>query len=169
MAWPSPEPTTLNVHCGPHSALTLPRRNPSDLDSAVRPFAPPETGTALPTETTRLRPSGRNLRRSLHDGTTEVEFDWHGSGVRILATNTEMTEDNVTTYRIVEGDPLSATVNCRVAVALVRPGWNIEVRAESTMTCDAEQFVVTSTLDAFEDGGRVHARTFTHRFPRDGA
>ena len=169
MAWPSPEPTTLNVHCGPHSTLTLPRRNPSDLDSAVRPFAPPETGTALPTETTRLRPSGRNLRRSLHDGTTEVEFDWHGSGVRILATNTEMTEDNVTTYRIVEGDPLSATVNCRVAVALVRPGWNIEVRAESTMTCDAEQFVVTSTLDAFEDGGRVHARTFTHRFPRDGA
>jgi hypothetical protein len=169
MAWPSPEPTTLSVHCGPRSTLTLPRRNPSDLDGALRSFGPPETGTALATETTRLRPSGRNLRRSLHDGTTEVEFDWHGSGVRILATNTEMTEDNITTYRIVEGDPLSATVNCRVAVTLVRPGWNIEVRAESTMTCDAEQFVVTSALDAFEDGGRVHARTFTHRFPRDGA
>ena len=54
-------------------------------------------------------------------------------------------------------------------MTLVRPGWDIEVRAESTMTCDAEQFVVTSTLDAFEDGGRVHARTFTHRFSRDGA
>ena len=80
-----------------------------------------------------------------------------------------MTEDSITTYRIAEGDPLSATVNCRVSVTLVRPGWNIAVRAQSTMTCDAQQFLVTSTLDAFEDDVRVHARAFTHRFPRDGA
>ncbi len=169
MAWPSPEATTLTVHCGPKSTLTLPRREPSDLDEALTPFGAPETGTALPTEITRLRKGGRSLRRSLHDGTTEVEFDWHGSGIRILATNTEMTEDSITTYRIAEGDPLSATVSCRVSVTLVRPGWNIAVRAQSTMTCDAQQFLVTSTLDAFEDDVRVHARAFTHRFPRDGA
>jgi hypothetical protein len=169
MAWPSPEPTTLTVHCGPRSTLALPRRRATELDETLKPFGAPETGTALATETTRLRQGGRNLRRNLHDGTTEVEFDWHGSGARILGTNTEMTEDNVTTYRIVEGDPLSAAVNCRVAVSLKRPGWKNEVRAESTMTCDAEHFLVTSTLDAFEDDGRVHARTFTHRFPRDGA
>jgi hypothetical protein len=80
-----------------------------------------------------------------------------------------MTEDSITTYRIVEGDPLSATVICRVTVTLVRPDWNIEVRAQSTMTCDAREFLVTSTLDAFEDEVRIHARAFTHRFPRDGA
>ncbi len=32
-------------------------------------------------------------------------------------------------------------------------------RASSTMTCDAERFTVTSTIDAFHDGVRVHART----------
>jgi hypothetical protein len=37
------------------------------------------------------------------------------------------------------------------------------------MTCDAREFLVTSTLDAFEDEVRIHARAFTHRFPRDGA
>ena len=81
-----------------------------------------------------------------------------------------MSEENVTTYRIVEGDPLSATVICRVDG--VAGASRLEHRRSgptSTMTCDAEQFVVTSTLDAFEDDVRVHARTFTHRFPRDGA
>src|SRR6202012_3571181 len=58
MAWPSPEATTLTVHCGPKSTLTLPRREPSDLDEALTPFGAPETGTALPTEITRLRQGG---------------------------------------------------------------------------------------------------------------
>ena len=89
-------------------------------------------------------------------------------GTRILATDTEMGEENVTTHRIVEGDPLSATVVCRVVVSLARPGWNTRVEAASTMTCDAERFIVTTTLDAFEDDVRVHARTYTHQFPRDG-
>ena len=36
------------------------------------------------------------------------------------------------------------------------------------MTCDAERFTVTSVLDAFEDNVRVHTRSWTHEFPRDG-
>ncbi len=90
------------------------------------------------------------------------------SATRIIATGTEMGEENVTTYRILEGDPLSATVTCRVEVSLARAGWNTRTRATSTMTCDRERFTVTTTLDAFEDNVRVHARTHTHQFPRDG-
>ena len=37
------------------------------------------------------------------------------------------------------------------------------------MTCDAERFTVTTTLEAFEGDARVHAATHTHHFPRDGA
>ena len=33
MAWPSPEPTTLTVHCGAASVLSLPRRRASELDA----------------------------------------------------------------------------------------------------------------------------------------
>ena len=100
----------------------------------------------------------------------EVEFDWHGWRTRILDTDTEMGEQNVTSYRIVEGDPLSATVICDVDVSLARPGWGeTRTRATSTMTCDAERFTVTTTIDAFHDGVRVHARAYTHQFPRDGA
>jgi len=79
-----------------------------------------------------------------------------------------MGEENVTTYRIVEGDPLSATVICSVEVSLARPGWNTRTVATSTMTSDAERFLVTTTLDAFDENVRIHARTYTHHFPRDG-
>lgn len=168
LAWPSPQATMLTVVCGPRSVLSLPRRHPSELDADLAPFESPETGTPLASETTMLRDGGRAVRRNLHNSELEVEFDWHGSRTRILATDTEMGEDNTTRYRIVEGDPLSATVTCRVEVTLSRPGWETRTLAASTMTCDAEQFVVTSTLDAFADGVRIHARTWTHRFPRDG-
>ena len=113
MAWPSPEPSTLTVLCGPRSILSLPRRRPSELDAQLQPFGAPESGTPLASEKTMLRDGGRHVRRDLHNGEIEVEFDWHASRTRIVATDTEMGEENVATYRIVEGDPLSATVSCR--------------------------------------------------------
>lgn len=172
MAWPSPEPVTLTVHCGSHSSLTLPRRHPSELDEQLPAFGEPETGTELPHETTMARGAGwgggRRVSRNLASGEAEIEFDWRPTGTRILATDTEMRENNITRYRIVEGEPLTATVLCDVEVALTRPGWNTRVEAKSAMTCDAEHFTVTSSLDAYEDDVRVCARTFINRFPRDG-
>ena len=123
MAWPSPEPSTLTVVCGPQSVLSLPRRRPSELDARLPSFEAPETGTPLATEKTMQRDGGRRVRRDLSSGEIEVGFDWHGSRTRILATDTEMGEENVTRYRIIEGEPLSATVICEVEVSLARPGW----------------------------------------------
>ena len=168
MAWPSPEPSTLSVVCGSRSVLSLPRRRGSELDAQLPPFAAPESGTPLASEKKMLRDCGRRVRRDLSNGAIEVEFDWHGSRTRIIATDTEMGEENVATYRIVEGDPLSATVICNVEVSLARPGWNTRTVATSTMTCDAERFTVTTRIDAFHDNVRIHARSYTHEFPRDG-
>jgi hypothetical protein len=168
-AWPSPEPVTLSVHCGEASVLTLPRRTPNPLDAALAQFGQPETGTALAHETVWLRPGSRHARRDLSTGELQIEFDWHPSSTRISDTNTEMGEENVTTYRIVGGDPLSATVVCRVTTTLDRLGWQTRVQAVSTMTSDRHHFTVTTTLDAFEGETRVHSRTVTDRFPRDGA
>ena len=108
------------------------------------------------------------MQRNLATGETEVEFDWRPTGARILATNTEIREDNITWYRIVEGDPLSATVVCEVEVSLDRAGWNTRTRATATMTSDVDRFIVTTTLDAFEDNVRVFARTYTFEFPATG-
>jgi putative CocE/NonD family hydrolase len=166
--WPSPESGVLTVHSGSGSVLTLPRRLVGADESPAPAFGPPESGEPLQSETTMLRDGGRQVRRDLDDGTTEVEFDWHPSRVRILSTGTEMGEENVTLYRVRDGDPLSASVDCRATVTLDRPGWNIRGEARSTMTCERDAFTVTTSLDAYEDDVRVHARTVTHRFPRDG-
>ena len=115
-----------------------------------------------------LRDGGRTVIRDLATGETTIRFDWRPSRVRLVDTNTEMGEDNVSTYRIVEGDPLSATVVCRASVMLSRPGFDTRIEASTTMSCDREDFVVTTTLDAFDDGVRVHARAQTDRFRRDG-
>jgi uncharacterized protein len=166
--WPSPEAGVLTVHCGPECVLTLPRRLVGADEAPVPAFGPPQSGEPLPSETTMRRDGGRQVRRDLDDGTTEVEFDWHPSRVRILSTGTEMGEENVTLYRVRDGDPLSASVACRATVTLDRPGWHIRGEARSMMTCERDAFTVTTSLDAYADDVRVHARTVTHRFPRDG-
>ena len=169
MIWPSPEPVTVTLHGG---SLSLPRRGSSELDDQLRPFGEPESGTPLATETTKARGSGRGggrrVRRDLSTGETEVEFDWRPSGARIIATDTEMAEDNITWYRITDGDPLSASVASDVEVSLERPGWSTRVRATGTMTSTSDRFIVTTSLEAFEGNVRVFARTYTYEFPRDG-
>ena len=115
-----------------------------------------------------IRDGGRTVRRDLGTGATEVCFDWHPSRTRILVTGTEMGEENVTTYSIVDGDPLSAPCTAGSSSPLSAPGWSTRTEATSTMTCDRDRFTVTTALDAFEDGVRVHAATHVHHFPRDG-
>ena len=44
-----------------------------------------------------VRAGGRRVRRDLAGGWVEVEFDWHPSSTRIVATDTDMGEENVTT------------------------------------------------------------------------
>ena len=167
LVWPSPEAGVLTVHAG---VLSLPCRDPRALDpEPFEPFAVRRRpGRRRRARSTMLRDGGRTVRRDLGTGETMVTFDWHPSRVRLLDTGTEMGEENVSTYRIIEGDPLTATVVCRATVTLSRPGFEIRVEASTTMSCDRERFLVTTTLDAFEEGVRVHARAQTDRFERDG-
>jgi uncharacterized protein len=166
MVWPGPEAGVLTVRGG---ELALPVRGPSALDDTLESFEAPEAGVSPATETTMARDGGRTVTRDLATGETTVTFDWHPSRVRLCDAGTEMGEENVSVYRIVEGDPLSATVVCRAAVTLSRPGFDTRVETSTTMSCDREDFLVTTTLDAFEAGVRVQARAQTDRFRRDGS
>jgi len=75
---------------------------------------------------------------------------------------------DLTTYRVVDGDPLSASVRCRCASTLPRGDWHTRVATDSHMTVTATHFLVTHALDAYEGDERVYARTWTLTFPRDG-
>jgi uncharacterized protein len=165
-AWPSPEPVTLTVH---GARLTLPVR-PRPPDEREPPlFGEPEW--AEPLEIEAIEP-GRTSRRHSHDpdtGAHEVRFEWDVGGHRRLPEfGTEMLDTNETTYRIVDGDPLSASVHVRCATGLGRGDWQTRVETESRMSSTATELLVTQRLDAFEGGERVYSRAWELEFPRDG-
>jgi hypothetical protein len=168
-AWPSPEPVTLTLHAGAGCRLELPLRAPRGEDAALAPFAEPEQSAPLEVEVLRSDPTRRTLTRDMATGAHELAFAWDVGGHRRLAADgTEMDDTNLTSYRIVEGDPLSASVRVRCSSALAHDGWHARVATDSAMTATATEFVVTHVLEGYEGEERVFARTWTLRFPRDG-
>jgi putative CocE/NonD family hydrolase len=163
-AWPSPEPVTLTLHAG---SLALPVR-PARDEPAPASFGPPEQAEPLAAEV--ISP-GRTSRRQTYDlatGAHELRFEWDvGGHRRLVGAGTEMDDTNVTTYRIVEGDPLSAEVHVECSSALGRGDWRTRVVTDSRMTSTAREFLVTQRLDAYEGDERIHSRTWDLRFPRD--
>jgi len=166
--WPSPEPFTLTLHVGPASRLVLPVRPPRPDDEPQPAFGRPEWADPLAVEVLR---AGRTTRTHTHDlatGAHELRFEWDVGGHRRLAeTGIEMDDTHVTTYRIVDGDPLSASVRVQCSSALGRGDWRVRVETDSLMTSTATEFLVTHCLDAFEGEARVASRSWTLAFPRD--
>jgi uncharacterized protein len=161
-AWPSPEPVTITLHAG---RLTLPTRRPGD-DEQPR-FGPPEWAAPLEVET--ITPGRTTRSRTDDGGARELRFEWDVGGHRRLkGGGIEMDDTHVTTYRIVDGDPLSARVTVECSSALSRGAWRTRVHTHSEMTATAAEFVVEQRLDAYEGDERIASRSWTLRFPRDG-
>jgi hypothetical protein len=168
--WPSPAPVALTVFAGPASRLELPVRAPrDDADAALAPFGEPEWSEPLGQEVLRSDPTSRTLARDLATAAHELDFRWDVGGHRRLdGDGPELDDTNVTTYRIVEGDPLSASVRCRCESTLARGDWHTRVETDSRMTATATDFLATHSFDAYEGDERVYARTWTLTIPRDG-
>jgi hypothetical protein len=160
---------TLTVYAGTGSRLALPVRAPRDSDAALAAFGEPEWSEPIEQEVLRSDPTSRTLGRDLAGGAQEVRFQWDVGGHRRLALGgPELDDTNRTSYRIVEGDPLSAGVRVRCESTLARDDWHTRIETDSHMTATATEFLVSHTLDAYEHDERVYARTWTLRFPRDG-
>jgi hypothetical protein len=167
-AWPSPEPVTLTVVSGCASRLELPVRVVPPADARPRAFGAPECAPELAQETLASGPTGRTVTRDLASGAAEATFDWIDSRSRLTKSATELAERNRVRYRLIEGNPLSAEASCEVGVELARGEWRTRVEVRSAMTCDAERFLITTELDAYEGGTRAHSRRWTHAIARDG-
>jgi uncharacterized protein len=156
--WPSPEPVTLALRGG---RLTVPTRPPKTDD--LPEFGPPEWAQPLAVETMA---AGRTSRRIVPG---QMRFEWDVGGHRRLKdSGIEMDDTNVTTYRIADGDPLSASVRVECSSALGRGAWRTRVETDSEMTATTTEFVVEHRLDAYEGDELIRSRSWSLRFPRDG-
>ena len=132
-------------------------------------FGPPEQADPLEVEVLEPGVTEPRAHARHRDGLHEIRFEWDvGGRRRLLEAGTEMHDLNVTTYRIADGDPLSAAVHVQCTTALGRGPWQTCVQTDSRMTSTATEFLVTQRLDAYEDGERFRSRTWELRFPRDG-
>jgi uncharacterized protein len=164
-AWPSPEPVALTLHAG---RLDLPARAPRAEDADLLEFAEPEHSAPLRVESAAAGPGGRSLRRDLATGLVEQVFDWDlGGSQRLVDIDLETSDASHTVYSIREGDPLSAEVRFHAVSGMGRGDWSMRSEVTSAMTADADAFHVTTMLEVYEGAGRIFARTWTHRFPRD--
>ena len=156
--WPSPEPVSLTLHA---AHLHVPTRAPKDDDLPA--FGPPEWAEPLEVET--IAP-GHTSRVRRHD---ELRFEWDVGGHRRLkGSGIEMDDTHVTTYRIADGDPLSASVRVECSSALGRGAWRTRVTTRSEMTATKTALRVEQRLEAYEDEKLVRSRKWSFVFPRDG-
>jgi uncharacterized protein len=164
-AWPSPKPVTLTIQDGRLRLPVRPRRDEPEPPL----FGPPEWAEPLAVEVLEPGRTRRDHRDDRESGRHEIEFEWDVGGRRRLAeARTEMDDRSITTYRIIDGDPLSAAVDSRCSSTLARDDWHARVATYSTMTSTATEFRVTQRLDAFEGDEQVYSRTWELSFPRDG-
>jgi hypothetical protein len=70
-------------------------------------------------------------------------------------------------FSIIEGQPLSAKVECKRQIEISRWDWQTRVETSSVMTSDKEYFYLTNLLDAYEGQVRVFTKSWTRKIHRD--
>ena len=164
-AWPSPERATLSLFTS-ESVLSLPVWADPAAHEPPPHFAVPERGP-MPAHESLDGRSGREVRRDVASGTVEV-LSTVSEGHRLLDDGLESRQHETDVWRITEGTPLSAMVQCERAFGVGRGEWQATVRTASTMSATAHTFQVTNMVSAYEGDRRVFAKTWHTEHPRDG-
>ena len=162
-AWPSPEPVQLDLRIGEGTFLELPRRDGDDGPPIV--FGPPEAAPSAAgtsdVETQRI------VRRELGSGELRDSVITDERSY-LEPTDLWFGERQENAHVLVGDDPLSARLEYHAEHHLRRDGWRIRVVVDTSVSADAENFVVATALDAYENQVRVHALRRSVQIPRDG-
>ncbi len=164
MVWPSPEEVMLTVLAG---SLELPRR---ETGEALPPpaFLPPECAPPINTEVIRTGKVTKNWCRDLITGRAVLEAIYDEGRLRFAESGLEIEDWRLDRFTSLDGDPLTAAVDCAGRLAYRREDWAVRVETTSRMTADRTHFYLTNRLEAFEGEVRVAARSWERKIPRDG-
>lgn len=178
--WPHPVEATLTV-APERSSVTLPvwsrGRDAGPVDDGIVFEAPqraePLAIRALPATSDLPQ---RSVSHDVDTGEWVLDVDPGYGGGRVYPDGLVFTEDSRETYRIVDGDPLSASAESRWAIGLEKPEWRAWLETSSRVTASAAEFRVENTVTAWaRDGGPeaevvlVAERSFDERVPRTSA
>ncbi|MGE0211750.1 MAG: CocE/NonD family hydrolase [Parvibaculaceae bacterium] len=163
--WPQPKLVTLIVKPG-SSTLALPIRPPSESDGRVR-FEPKET--SAPVLMTELEPGklGRTVSDDVGSGVRSITLLTDFGAARFDDRGIEVRQWNRDRFEIHPDDPLSARLHTEYVWAFRSGEADVESRAVTELSADAEDFLLSWRLEVREKGRMVHSTGTTRRIPRD--
>ena len=147
--------------------LELPVRPARPEDEALAPFGPPEGAAAFETEALRAKESGCTIEHDVATGRFELTFVQDYGGRRRLPSGIELETTGADVFPIVAGDPLSASTRSDRSTSLARGDWNVRVETSSVLSADADAFLATNAVEAFEGDVRVFAKSWARTIPRN--
>jgi predicted acyl esterase len=162
LIWPSPEPVVLTLSS---ASLTLPLRRSAQGDETS--FAEPEGAAPWARETIRAAASERHVDRDEKTGIVTLSIvDDFGEARDLdhgLATGSIARE----TWTIHPDDPLSASGKTHWTQTLSRNGWSVRTETSASMRSDAQNFIVSARIEAYEGEKLVFERDFEETVPRN--
>jgi hypothetical protein len=166
-AWPSPEPVVLRLFGSEKSKLVLPVRPPQADDALLTPFAEPEGAAPLQVEVLGSANRTYTVQHDVVRNAFQIVDSRNTGHKRIAANGIDQDSSIANIYTIVEGDPLSARVQSNRMIHVGRGEWQIRIETVSTMTADADNFLMVNSLEAYESGRRVFVKSWSTSIPRD--
>jgi len=168
--WPAPFAATLTIRTG-SSTLEVPVRHDTG-DTAELTFAPPASGPFAPT--TQVDP-GTIRRYSLQDHVSgETTYVTEGVGglfgegiLRFDEIGTQLCHSLKRELTIRDDDPLSARYVLTQSYEMGRDGWKILVETQTRMHADRDNFYLSGTLVAYENGRACTKREWKETIARD--
>ncbi|GAA4955364.1 CocE/NonD family hydrolase [Streptomonospora halophila] len=168
LAWPPPQPVLLTVLLQGESSLVLPVRPTDSSDEvAPQPFDEPE-GTP-PLDTSRPVPGEQQwkVERDLVDYQSSLKVIKDLGTVYFDDIGWEVSRRAEEVYTVRGDDFTSPKGVTTWRMRFKRGDWEVETVTRTELSATPEEFHVNATLDAYEGGDRVAARTWNTVIPRD--
>jgi putative CocE/NonD family hydrolase len=156
--WPSPERATLTLDCA-GSALDLPVRVAAREDDARVAFAPPQAAPGAPH--TALREADRPRSITRQDGWLVIRAAKDRGAFRIDTHGMEVDSGGVETFRIRDGDPLSASLSSEWSITQRRGAWRVRTATRTAFRATANAFLLDAFVDAWEGPATNETQVFT--------
>jgi putative CocE/NonD family hydrolase len=163
MLWPAPEIVTLTIVAGA-SRLELPVRRATG--EAEPRFTPPEAAPPQRLETLREPAHSRRIEEDVGSGETCLRIEDDFGEARDLAHGLATGSIARETWRIREGEPLSAQAETHWTMTLARDGWSVRTETFARMQADAASWHVEARIEAYEGEALVLERKLRTSHPR---
>ena len=165
MAWPVSERATLTLDLA-HCFMELPVRSPNSEGEIEVPFGAPKAAEPIAHDEIVPAIGTRYIYKNIEKDETIYEVEIDGGKTKFKDIDLTYGSKNSQKYSIVEGDPLSASIEYKSGFSFLRDSWDVRTESELKATCDASNFFLKGRIAAFENDEQVFSRNWDVTIPR---